>query len=271
MSLAGADMQEFIDQERFEQIRKDALCSVRQHKGIGTLKEKTVHAVLKDYYTPEREMQEVRLKGYVADIFTGSEVIEIQTAGFNRLREKLDRFLPEYPVTIVYPILGTKWISWIDEQTGVCSSPRKSPVKGNVYKAFYELYKIKPYLKDPNLRLCFPFLDMEEYRLLNGWSRDRKRGACRYDRIPVSLTKEVRFDRIEDYGRLIPADLPEPFTSAEFAKAVSIPKKEGGRVLHILNYLQVIERCGKKGRLYLYIRKIQNKEESNESHKKSDH
>ena len=112
---------------------------------------------------------------------------------------------------------------------------------------------------------------MEEYRLLNGWSRDRKKGAGRYDRIPVSLTREVRFDRIEDYGRLIPADLPEPFTSAEFAKAVSIPKKESGRVLHILNYLQVIERYGKKGRLYLYIRKIQNKEESNESHKKSDH
>lgn len=184
-----------MDQERFERIRKEITGTARCRTGIGTLKEKTVHALLKDYYAPDKEMQEIRVEGYVADIFTGSEIIEIQTAGFDKMRDKLERFLPEYPVTIVYPIPEIKWISWIDEQTGECSPPRKSPVRGTVYHAFYELYKIKPYLADPNLRLCFPFLNMEEYRLLNGWSRDRKRGSARYDRIPVALTREIRLER----------------------------------------------------------------------------
>lgn len=251
-----------MDQERFERIRKEITGTARCRTGIGTLKEKTVHALLKDYYAPDKEMQEIRVEGYVADIFTGSEIIEIQTAGFDKMRDKLERFLPEYPVTIVYPIPEIKWISWIDEQTGECSPPRKSPVRGTVYHAFRELYKIKPYLADPNLRLCFPFLNMEEYRLLNGWSRDRKRGSARYDRIPVALTREIRLESAADYRKLIPEGLSEPFTSAEFAGAVKIHKKDGGRVLHIMNYLGVVCRCGKRGRSYAY--RVQNQKEEQE-------
>lgn len=241
-----------MDAQRFEEIRNRIVNSQRERKGIGTLQEKTVHAVLKDYYAPRKEMQELPVNGYVADIFTGSEIIEIQTANFNKLREKLDSFLPEYPVTIVYPIPRIKWLSWIDEESGECSALRKSPVKGTVYRAFYELYKIKSYLPDQNLRLCFPFLDVEEYRLLNGWSEDKKRGSCRYDRIPVALVDEIRFERREDYLQLIPYELSEPFTAKEFAAAVRIRSKEAGRVLHILNYLHIIGVCGKKGRAYLY-------------------
>lgn len=241
-----------MDQQRFETIKNRIVSTRREKKGIGTLQEKTVHAILKDYYAPDSKMQEIPVNGYVADIFTGTEIMEIQTANFNKLRQKLDSFLPEYPVTIVYPIPHVKWLSWIDEMTGECSPLRKSPVKGNIYRAFYELYKIKTYLNNPNLRLCFPFLDIEEYRLLNGWSRDKKRGSHRFDRIPVALVDEIWFERVEDYLQLIPYELIEPFTASDFAKAVKIRKEEAGRVLHILNYLQVIGRCEKKGREYAY-------------------
>ena len=93
-----------MDSERFDEMKNKIVCSERESGGIGTLKEKTVHAVLKDYYAADREMQEISLDGYVADIYTGTEIIEIQTANFNRMRNKLERFLPKYPVTIVYPI-----------------------------------------------------------------------------------------------------------------------------------------------------------------------
>ncbi len=241
-----------MDTQRFEMIKNRITGAEREKNGIGTLQEKTMHAILKDYYAPDRDMQEIPVNGYVADIFTGSEIIEIQTANFNKMRAKLDSFLPDYPVTIVYPVVHIKWLSWIDEETGECSPLRKSPVKGNIYKAFYELYKIKSYLPDKNLRLCFPLLDVEEYRLLNGWSRDKKRGSHRYDRIPAAMVGEIRFERVEDYLQLVPYELPEPFTAEEFAKAVKIRKEEAGRVLHILNYLHVIEYCGKKGKAYAY-------------------
>lgn len=241
-----------MDTKRFEEIKNQFLNTQRERYGIGTLQEKTVHGILKDYYAPDKDMQEIPINGYVADIYTGEEIIEIQTANFNKLRNKLERFLPEYPVTVVYPIPHIKWLSWMDEETGECSPLRKSPVKGNVYKAFYELYKIKSYLNHPHLRLCFPLLDIEEYRLLNGWSKDKKKGSCRYDRIPVALVEEIRFDRVEDYLQLVPYELSEPFTVSEFAKAVKIKDYEAGKVLHILHYLGVIEHCGKKGRAYLY-------------------
>ena len=151
-----------VDEKRFEEVKNNYISSQKERSGIGTLKEKTVHGILKDYYAPDKEMQEIFVNGYIADIFTGTEVIEIQTAGFDKMREKLKAFLPMYPVTIVYPIPHIKWLSWIDEESGECSALRKSPVKGTVYKAFYELYKIKNFLPDRNLHLCFPLLDIEE-------------------------------------------------------------------------------------------------------------
>lgn len=83
-------------------------------QGIGTLSEKTVHAVMKNYYAPDTDMHEIPIENFVADIYTGQEIIEIQTRAFNKMRRKLDAFLPLYPVTIVYPIPHIKWLSWID-------------------------------------------------------------------------------------------------------------------------------------------------------------
>ena len=120
--------------------------------------------------------------------------MEIQTRSFDKLRTKLDRFLPLYPVTIVYPIPHVKMLYWIDEETGEISKGRKSPLKGSPYLAFPELYKIKAYLKHPNLHLRLALLNMEEYKLLNGWSHDKKKGASRFDRIPVSIEAEVALD-----------------------------------------------------------------------------
>ena len=103
-----------MDKKRFEEIRDAAVSSGREGRSIGTYKEKTLHAILKDYYAPDKSMQEISVDGYVADIYTGQEIIEIQTANFNKMRAKLNCFLPNYPVTVVYPIARIKYLSWID-------------------------------------------------------------------------------------------------------------------------------------------------------------
>lgn len=238
--------------QRFEAAKEKIIGKSRDRSGIGTLSEKTVHAVMKNYYAPDEDMHEIPVENCVADIYTGDSIVEIQTRSFNRMRQKLDRFLPLYPVTIVYPIPYVKTLFWIDEESGEISAGRKSPLKGNPYMAFPELYKIKMYLKDPNLRIRLTFLNMEEYKLLNGWSRDKKKGSSRFDRIPVSIEKEVEFTCPQDYMQLIPYDIKEPFTSAEFAKAVKIRRELAQTVLHILNYMEVIEQDGKNGRSFQY-------------------
>lgn len=241
-----------IDERRFEAAREKIIGRDRERQGIGTLSEKTVHAVLKNYYAPDGDMQEIPIGNYVADIFTGKEIIEIQTRSFNVMRRKLETFLQCYPVTIVYPIPHEKWISWIDEESGEASPKRKSPKRGNPYQAFIELYKIRPFLKNENLKFRLALIDMEEYRLLNGWSRDKKKGSERYDRLPTRFVEEVCIERREDYMQFIPFDLAEPFTTKDFAKSAKIPAKLAGTVLLILNDLKVVERVGKQGNRYLY-------------------
>ena len=236
----------------FEQAKEQVIGIERQRLGIGTLSEKTVHAILKRYYAPDEDMHEIPIENYVADIYTGKEIIEIQTGQFNRMRDKLTTFLKEYPVTIVYPIPRQKWLVWIDEESGELSKPHKSPAKGTPYQAFKELYKIKMFLKDPNLRLKFALIDMEEYRLLNGWSKDKKKGSCRYDRIPSRLAEEVSVENVRDYLQFVPYDLEEPFTSEQFAKAAHIRKPLAQTVLNILTYVECVERVGKEGNSYLY-------------------
>ncbi len=238
--------------EDFLKARQKIVGNERSRQGIGTLSEKTVHAVLKNAYAPDEDMHEIPIENYVADIYTGEEIIEIQTRQFNKMRNKLTAFLPLYPVTIVYPIPHKKWLIWIDEKTGELSEKRKSPKTGNAYLAFIELYKIKSFLKDRNLRLHFVLLDMEEYRLLNGWSKNKKKGSERYDRIPIEFVEEVIIERVEDYMRFIPYELEEKFTVKDFAKVAKIPEKLAQTVVHILHYVGVIERIGKLGRSYLY-------------------
>lgn len=240
------------NQERFEQAKRKIIGIDRQRPGIGTLSEKTIHAILKNYYEPDEDKQEIPIENYVADIYKDGEIIEIQTRQFNKLRNKLETFLPLYPVTIVYPIPREKWLIWIDEESGELSNKRKSPAKGNPYVAFIELYKIKMYLKDPNLRLRLVLVDMEEYRLLNGWSRDKKKGSTRYDRIPTRLVEEVEINCIADYMQFVPYELEEEFTTKNFAKAAHIPVNLAQTVLNILYYVGTVERVGKKGNLYLY-------------------
>ena len=89
------------DKEAFEAAKKKIIGVDRQRMGIGTLSEKTVHAILKNYYEPGEDKQEIPIENYVADIYADGEIIEIQTRQFNRMRDKLKAFLPLYPVTIV--------------------------------------------------------------------------------------------------------------------------------------------------------------------------
>lgn len=241
-----------IEQARFEAARDKIIGKNRVRQGIGTLSEKTMHAVLKHYYAPDEDMHEIPIENYVADIYTGAEIIEIQTRSMDRMRKKLEAFLPLYPVTIVYPIPREKWLYWIDEETGEVSQKRKSPKKGNPYQAFIELYKIRPFLGNPNLRLRLALIDMEEYRLLNGWSRDKKKGSERFDRIPTEFFEEVCIDCIRDYMQLIPFELPEQFTVKDFAKCAKIPGRLAGTVLLILHDLELVRRVGKSGNSYIY-------------------
>lgn len=193
-----------MDAERFKEVCDQVVHLELKKEGIGTLSEKTVHAVLKYYYESNMKYHEVKVAGKVADIKKENEIIEIQTRHFHLLRSKLDRFLKDYSVTVVYPIARTKYIRWINEETGEISPKRKSPKSGRPQQVFNELYKIKDYIANQNFHLIVVIVDVEEFRILNGWSKDKKKGSTCSDRIPIRLIEEITIDKLNDYKKLIP-------------------------------------------------------------------
>jgi len=252
LSLTDKKGGQNMDKQLFSDTVDEIIGQTPKNGSIGTLGEKTVHSVLKKYYSPDPANHEVKIGSFVADIYTGDGIMEIQTRSFNKLRRKLPSFLQIAPVTIVYPVHNFKWIRWVNPQTGEISPPRKSPKPGTPYLIFPELYWIKDFLSNPNLRLKIVMMNLEEYRLLDGWSRDKKKGSSRCDRIPTELVNEISILQPEDYRLLIPAQLPAEFTSLDFKKASGLSRSNAQTALNILHHLGVIERIGKKGNAYLY-------------------
>lgn len=239
---------------RFEEACRRIIHQNVERAGIGTLSEKTVHAVLKNYYAPDVAHHEKKLAGFVADAYTGNEIFEIQTRNFNTLRRKLEAFLPLCDVNIVYPVAHTKYLRYIDPATGEVTAPRKSPKRGTPYAVFPELYRIKPYLTDRHLHIRIALIDVEEYRFLDGWSENRRKGASKNDSLPLKLYEELSLNQAADYARLIPEQLPVQFTSKDFKKAARVTQPLSNVALNILYFVGAANRVGKQGNLYVYER-----------------
>ena len=257
MERGGDERMRLTEEERelFVQACRRAEEGKKQHMGIGTLQEKTIHAVLKHYIEPREQFHEIPCGNFVADILVEGEITEIQTANFHLLRKKLEQYLDTYEVTVVYPIPRQKWLYWLNPDTGEISKPRRSPKLGSVYDCFRELYRIKPFLNHPKLHTRIVLMDVEEYRYLNGWSYDKKKGSVRADRLPLELREDWIFATPRDYVDLIPMEMADPFTSADFAKMAGIRRQTAQSALNIFRHVGAVEVIGKKGRNLLYQKK----------------
>lgn len=245
-----------VDYDLFDKACKKIIGKEQGLKGIGTLSEKTVHAVLKYYYAPREDYHEIKIGSYVADICREGEIYEIQSKSFHLMRKKLDCFLKEHDVTIVYPVPLVKYIRWVDVDTGEISPRKKSPLHGKLYDILPELYGIKNYLQEENLHFILCFIEMEEYKLLDGYSASKKKGATKSDRIPTAIKGEFFIDKKEDYLNLLPKSILDVsenvFTSSDLALEAGCHVSYARLLLHLLNYLELVERIGKKGNTYLY-------------------
>lgn len=239
-------------EEKLTQALDLARESLQNRDKIGTQSERMMHSTLKYFFEQDDEFHEVKVGRYFADIFKDNHIYEVQTRQLGSLRKKLDFFLEDYQVTVIHPIHHNKWLTWVDPETGNTSKRRKSPKTGNEYSAFRELYRIKAQLKHPNLRLKLVLIDVDEFRILNGWSKDRKKGSHRMESIPISIVDIVEINSPADYIKLIPANLPKEYTTKDYRKAAKITQSASCTALNILHHMNVTERVGKVGNAYLY-------------------
>lgn len=241
-----------INKARFYSIVYDSTLENHERYNIGTYKEKKLHIMLKKYFEDDTQYHEIPTCGFIADIRRDGIITEIETSGFSGLKPKLAAYLPEYKVNLVYPAAAKKFVSWIDPETSEISGRRQSPKKTGVYDALFEMVRILPYVGDRNLTVLVPLLEMDEYRLLNGWSRDRKKGSERYERVPVDLFDIIELTNNDDYRKYIPGTCVNDFTVKDFSKQIKMPENKTRAILKVYEARGLIEKTGKRGNGFLY-------------------
>lgn len=233
----------------------ESYASVVAAHGVGTLKESHLHAALKQWCAQPGDEFEVSVGQYVIDIVRGGQLIEIQTRGFSSMRQKLDSLLDEHAIHIVHPIAARKWIVR-GPHDGKGSSRRKSPKSGTFYDLFAELVSFPWLIDHPNLSLEIVMTDQEEVRRFDGNKSWRRKGWTVIDRRLLEVTGSFNVERPEDLAALIPAEVPETFTTADLSKAIGRPKRAAQQMAYCLREIGVIDVVGKQGNALQYCRSM---------------
>lgn len=220
--------------------------------GVGSLSEQSQHAILKNYYCPNPSSQEINIGPFVADIADETGITEIQTRNFGSMRKKLDFFLKNYPVRLVYPRASIKWLVQINPETGEILSRRRSPKKDGMLELFRELYSIQSLLWDANFSITIPLMECEEYRIAKPDAKPFHKKYENYKLLPLSLLGESVISCPQDLLNLLPETLPPQFTSADLKKYAKTTDRLSFYTISVLRSLGLIEQIGKKGRAFLY-------------------
>lgn len=217
---------------------------------IGTLNERSLHAQLKQRLSQADDQFEVPLDGYVIDIVRPDtpdyHLIEIQTGNFGSLRKKMDALVPNYLLQLVYPVPAQKWILKNGRR-------RKSPKRGTIYTLFSQLVYLPALLAEPNFSLRVLLVDVEETKVFDPSRRGRRRkGWVSAETVLLDITASHIFWEPADLLSLIPHPLPQPFSTADLARAIGQPRAVAQKMAYCLRHLQLVDIVGKDGNAMLY-------------------
>ena len=240
-----------MNDERFEKALSAVLCRESStNNGIGTLSEKSMHAVLKHYFEPDTACHEVSVGGFVADIVGENGIIEIQTRSLYGMNKKLDAFLQCCNVTVVYPIVNTKKIIWTESQTGEVKITRVGGRKKNIFDALHEIYHVRKYIGNPRFSICLVLLEADDYRIQKNKSKSRRHCIC--DRVPTKIVDEIYLNSVSDYLMFLPNGLPSEFTTADVSKIGKMPLSSAQSLMYFLHEANLAQRIGKIKNSYVY-------------------
>jgi hypothetical protein len=224
-------------------------------KKIGSLRESSLHASLKEMIASCSDMIEVPVDGFWIDIVRGNQLIEIQTSNFSSIKPKLTKLLAHFPLHLIYPLAKEKWI--IKNKADGISKRRKSPKKGRVEDIFYELVKISNLLTLSNLSFEVLFTREEEIQVLDEKSllhrNWRRKGWRITDRRLLSVVDRLVFNSPIDYGFFLSSiDDDQSFTSRDLANLLGINIKLSQKMLYCFLRIGLVDEIGKQNRARLY-------------------
>ncbi|MBR5743371.1 MAG: hypothetical protein IKX85_06160 [Clostridia bacterium] len=216
--------------------------------GIGTLNERSVHAVLKRYIEPDPAFWEVPVGRFVADIDDGEVICEIQTSKIYATAEKLRHFLEYSAVTLVTPQILSRHIVRVDAETGETLSRRLSPRRGRREDILGNLVPIASFIARPELSLWIPFLDVTDVRL----AKEKGKRGEKTDTLPEALVDALYVEKPKDLLALLPSPLPASFTVKELALFAHLPPQTAQGAARLFYELGLFRR-EKEGRAFRYF------------------
>lgn len=225
------------------------------HGSVGTQNEKLIHSTLKNFFTPYSDEQEIRIGNYFADAVCEDGIFEIQTKGLYRLNEKLEIFLDYSRVTIVHPVIRRYRTVYIDAES--CEIIKETPfrnMKSNL-TIFDELYSIRKYLNNENLRIILAEIAAEKRVYFSGGqipdiTKKHIRKKCVIEKAPLELLGAISLENRLDYMVFLPNPLPEEFTKKQLCKAAA--ESRSSLRAEVLREVGIIRKTSKIGREFLY-------------------
>lgn len=244
------------DRDRFSQALSAATTRERgMHGSVGTQNEKLIHAVLKNYYVPYSDSQEIKIGKYFADAVSDEGIFEIQTRKLYALREKLSDFTRAARVNIVHPQEVSTRTVYISGKTGEVIGETAFRRVNQRLRLYEELYSMRDHLQNDRITVIIARLKTEKRVVCPGdgipdlRSRSARKKCC-ITRVPLELVEELRIPLPEGLKFWIPEGLPENFTKKDFCAAAKEPYSS--LRLEVLRAAGLIIRTGSQGRYYLY-------------------
>lgn len=227
-------------------VRPDHLRS-----GIGTLKEKALHAEIIAHLARPGDMLEAEINRYRIDILRGSQIVEVQTRGLGKLKKKVAQVAPDYEVEIIYPIYQLKHIHKVDS-SGKTISLRKSPKKGKLIEVFNELVNAPNLIDHPNVSLTVMLIEGEEIWTDDGKGSWRRKKWSIIERRLLAILTQQTFSQPVDLLGLLPQALPPQFTNAILSNNLKVSPRLAGKITYTLRKAGLIEVIGKDGRANIF-------------------
>ncbi|MBI3749619.1 MAG: hypothetical protein HY262_12365 [Chloroflexi bacterium] len=222
-----------------------------------TLREGSLHAALKARYAAAIADARVEavVDGFVVDVVGPDELVEIQTASFASVRRKLERLVVAHRVVLVHPIPIEKWLVRVDGD-GAILRRRRSPKRGLALDLFDELVRVPGLIAHPNFRIELALVAEEEVRgpIPEGARYRYPREWWRLDRRLLEVVETRRIDTPADLLGLLPAGLPESFTTADIVAATGRSRRLAMRAVYCLDRCGSVTRLARRGRLQAYGR-----------------
>lgn len=216
--------------------------------------ETTLHRQLKEFYCGEARLREVTVGGYRIDAVVEGRLIEIQSASLAALRRKVRALLTDYAVVVVKPLAAHKTIFRRDRKNGPVTSQRVSPRHETLLDVFQELVHFVEVFPHPRLTLEVLLTEQEEERIRKARRRRRGKDYRVADRRLAGIHSRHVLQTAADLGNLLPGGLADPFTTADIARAASIPRWLAQKMAYCLRRTGAIANCGKRGNAMLYSR-----------------